>query len=299
MPVRVDNEETTSQTDPLSVDEGLIFSTEASNRTLITTDATDLPAGLTATVGPGVTVSVAPPTNYVAASIRGASNRAKVSVTDQYGDPITGARVSLISSLDTGMAPATDVVIGGGRALAVGRDGSHTFGYTRVAPANPVEGIAVTETLTPGWDHDSDGCSAADVAQEANPGANPPVLQHRCNVDGDTDNEPGIAGPTATVEWAAAASAAVTDQDQQQVREFDTETNTVFAGDTGEVYVLSYDSNDRFDLVRTVSASEVTSTSTYAGFERALSMATGYTLTWSAIQSGTRSINTFTLTIPS
>ncbi len=278
VPVRVDDSATTV------VDEGLVFSTEASNRTRITRPtATGTAATDTETDGPGVSVSVEPVGRYVASAARGASNRAKVTVTDQYGDPIAGARVSLSSAGAPNALAPTAIVIGGGRALAVGRDGSYTFGYTRS------NNVSATETLTARWDHDSDGCfAAADCT--------------------DPVGTAGIAGAPGTVHWATYATASVAAGAAHQVRQFNTETNTIFAGDgtggpvtfseTASLFVLSYDSNDRFNLTRTVEGSPVTSSTTYAGFERALSKATGYELHWLAIESGSRSINTFTLIIP-
>ena len=110
------------------------------------------------------TVSVESDADHVAAAARGASNRATVTVADQYGDPLPGQRVWLTSDVDTTPDDTTDnevLVIAGGRALAVGRDGTYTFGYEREGDDNE------TETLIAHWDHDGDGCSAADVANTA------------------------------------------------------------------------------------------------------------------------------------
>ena len=241
----------------------VIFSTEASTRDTAR-----------------VSVSVKPAADYVASAARGASTRATVSVTDQYGDPIPGARVSLTSTGAPNAQAPTAVTIGGGRFLAVGRDGSYTFGYTRS------NSIAATETLTPSWDHDNDGCTTALIADS----------DHRCSEDPDGDGPlttgtAGIDGDTKTVEWAVAASGALADQ---QIREFDTDTNTIFAGAIGSVNVVYYDSNDRFN----VGADGAEASSTYAEFERMLSKADGYELSWLALGAGSRSINTFTLTVP-
>ena len=147
-----------------------------------------------------VSVSVKPAADFVAASMRGASTRATVSVSDQYGDPVADVWCSLASS------GAGDITIG--TARNVGSDGAYTFGYERVG------GDSATETLTASCDQDGDDTS-----------------------DDDTGTE--------TVEWAAAAAAAGSGQDIQEV---DTETNTIFVGTPGNVVVLSYDSNDRFNI---------------------------------------------------
>ena len=97
----------------------LVFSTEAPNR---------------ATANDRISVKTA--NEHVLASDRGsgASNSATVTVSDQYGDPIPGAKVTL-SSGDTSSAISS-------REFSVGRDGSYTFRYTRDADT------AATETLT-------------------------------------------------------------------------------------------------------------------------------------------------------
>ena len=197
------------------------------------------------------TVSVKSASDYVIADARGASNRAIVTVADQYGDPIPGAEVSLATE------DAGDHTIASGRALAVGRDGSYTFGYERIGP-DPA-----AERLTASWNHDGD--------------------------DGTTDTIDG----TAIVEWAADAEATGTDV---AIVEFDKETDTIFLDtDTdadGGVVVLYYDENDRFD----VGASGSESPSTYAGFERALDEGLDLALDWEIAGTGRRAVNKFTLT---
>ena len=191
--------------------------------------------------------------DYAAASARGASNRATVSVKNQYGDPIAGARVSLASSI-------SDLVIGGGRALAVGRNGSYTFGYER-------EGSdAVAETLTATWTYTQDADN-----------------------DGTADDPASRTG-TATVEWAAAAGATGSGV---EINEFDTETNTIFLGGTGAAQVLSYDSNDRFNIDADGSGGDDPAASSYAAFERSIS--DDDTLSWTIVSRGSRATNTFTL----
>ena len=96
-----------------------------------------------------VTVSVKPAADFVAASARGASARATVSVTDQYGDPVPNVWCTLATS------GAGDHTIGGNRN--VGSDGAYTFRYERVGDT------AATETLTASCDQDGDTDTAADT----------------------------------------------------------------------------------------------------------------------------------------
>ena len=221
----------------------LVFSTEASSR-----EADDL------------TVAVKSAADFVAASARGANNRVTATVTDQYGDPIAGAKVVFTSSLST-ETPA--VTIQNGRALAVARDGSITVGYQRTL------GTQASETVTASWNHDDD--------------------------DGTTDPITG----TAAVEWALVADNVGADATgtDQIIREFDTETNTIFvsstATSTADAVMLTYDSTDRFDVG--VSGSE--SASSYATFER--SLAKGLALDWTITGTGSRATNTFELTTTS
>ena len=196
-----------------------------------------------------VTVSVKPAAGFVAASARGASNRATVSVTDQYGDPVPNVWCTLAS---TG---AGTITIGGARN--VGSDGAYTFGYERVGDT------AATETLTASCDQDGDG-------------------------DGDTAT-PQDTG-TASVEWAAAPGETGTGAD---IRAVDTETNTIFVGADGAVAVLTYDSNDRYNIDADGSGPGTVMASTYAGFEKSISDAD--TLTWAIAGMGSRAVNSFTL----
>ena len=234
--------------------DGLVFSTEPN-------DSTTVPTG----DEPGVTVSVSPAARYIAADARGASTRATAKVVDQYNDPIPGVKVALSTNAVNAVAP-TAITIASGRAIAVGRDGSYTFGYTRA------HRDAFVETVTARSDHDNDGCSTDSCTGSLTPG-----------ITGD-----------ATVRWAALASTA--QPTGQQIRSFDKDTNTIYAGDDSGVNVLYYDENDRYNIIR--SPSTTSGTTTYAGFERNLSTYTGYTLTWKAYNIRGRAVNEFTLTIP-
>ena len=234
-----------------------------------------------------ITVSVEPVSGYVAAAARGATSRVKVTVTDQYGDPITGVKVQLVT--DRVDSNNVAIPIAGGNALAVGRDGSYTFGYEREGADGDTEGLTATMT---GYDHDGDGCSTANIAD----------TNHRCSdLDGTgpgtaTGTAPLTRPGTGTVQWAAAPSGTTLTTDASSdyfIREFDTEMNTIFvatgAGDTVDAdsaLVLGYDSNDRFN--------DDNGASSYAAFEKAL--AKGKELTWALSSTGgSRAVNVFTV----
>ena len=53
----------------------------------------------------------------------------------------------------------------------------------------------------------------------------------------------------STVKWAVAAGIGA-ESTLQQVRAFDTETNTIFVGGDTDGQFVSYDSNDRFNIDR-------------------------------------------------
>ena len=144
-----------------------------------------------------------------------------------------------------------DVTISGGGDWNVGSDGAHTFRYKRESAD------AATETLTVSVNQVKDAATA------------------------------DYSG-TATVQWAGTADAEVKDQ---KVRAFDTETDTVYAGAEGSVVVVSYDSNDRFDL--DPAGDDEKRASSYAEFER--SIAAGDNLSWTIVGTGSRAINSFTL----
>ena len=215
-----------------------------------------------------ITVSVEPAAEFVAADARGAGNRVKVTVSDQYGDPISGVKVRLRTGRTTPDTQLVDgrIEIANDRSLAVGRDGSYSFGYERSGIAT-AEADVLTATME-AWDHDGDGTTTA-LTQTG----------------------------TATIEWAVERSRgdASADGSPDQIREFDKDTNTIFAGALGSVNVLYYDSNDRFNIVDGTDAAEA---KTYAQFEKALSKRDGYTLTWAINGTGSRTVNDFTLNIP-
>ena len=232
-----------------------VFSTE---RSIVTDSNSD------------VTVTVTPADEFVAASDRGASTRVTVTVTDQYGDPITGVKVQLATSRSTPasqpIAGDSTIRIANNRYLAVGSDGSYTFGYER-SGTDASETDTLTATLED-WDHDGDAAT--------------PVLTQT---------------GTGTIQWAHEVSSGEEGTDDQIV-EFDKDTNTIFVDpDTtadNDVLVVYYDSNDRFNIEE----DGTTEAATYAQFEKALSKRTGYVLDWDITGSGFRAVNGFTLTIP-
>ena len=249
-----------------------------------------------------ITISVKPASKYVAADARGATSRVKVSVTDQYGDAITGVNVQLMTdrrALDTTTADPDDYMneIAGHKYLAVGRDGSYTFGYEREDAAADTDGL--TGTLE-AWDHDGDGCTDGDIANTA----------HFCSdVDGSgTDGTADVTTTgTGTIQWAAVASAASNSSDggtPRQIYKLDKETNTIFVGTAdgdditdNSVVMVSYDDNDRFDFTGDGAGDEAGAVS-YSRFEQELSTRAGHLLGWSIVGGGYRATDSFTLTIP-
>ena len=246
-------------TPPTGSDGPVIFSTEDG-----VLDASD------------IFVTVEPAAEFAVVDDRGADNRVTVTVTDQYGDPISGVNVR-VDSVDTDTANDDTEIVVAGRYLTVGRDGSFSFGYERDGE------VSATETLTAvieDFDHDGDDTTAA--------------LMSIATAD------PMVASGSETVEWAVADTDG--ESDVQQIRAFDTEMNTIFAGANGSVQFVSYDSNDRFNIDRPVPEDGAddppNAAASYAAFEKALSKAEGYTLTWSIVGRGSRATNEFNLIIP-
>ena len=266
-----------------------------------------------------ITISVKPASKYVAADARGATSRVKVSVTDQYGDPITGVKVQLMTdrrALDTTTTDPDDYMneIAGHKYLAVGRDGSYTFGYEREDRAADTDGLTGTLEF---WDHDGDGCTALQIADDgddpedaANDGNG---RAHRCNDDRNNDGQPdGTARVTqmgdGTIEWAAVATSDSNLSDggtPRQIYKLDKETNTIFVGTAdgdGDItensaVMVSYDDNDRFNFTGDGAGDEAGAVS-YSRFEQELSARAGHLLGWSIVVGGYRATGSFTLTIP-
>ena len=256
-----------------------------------------------------ITIGVKPASRYVAAAARGASSRVSVSVIDQYGDPITGVNVQLMTGRRTEntATPATDDFINeiaGHRFLAVDRDGVHTFGYEREGATADTDQL--TATLE-SWDHDGDGCTST-IATGGTSTA--------CTGDG-TGTGAGNVGTfplertgTGIIQWTAVASTASNQTGTTlQILAIDKENNTIVV-DSGTAdsevavvsgsntaIVVSYDDNDRFNFVDESSLDEDGAVS-YGRFEQRLSKRTGFTLTWSLAGDGFRATNSFTLNIP-
>ena len=233
-----------------------------------------------------ITVSVDAPKHAVARGRDGAGTRVTATVTDQYNDPITGVRVSLASTADSDTTTPATNTIDSAREFAVGRDGSYTFGFSRSGGAG---GHDLTVTMT-GYDHDGDGCSAANIADST----------HRCNdLDGDGPGTTQGTAPltqtgTGSIEWAAAVTATNADS-SGVIREFDTDTNTIYAGADDAAVVLTYDSNDRYNVNADGTTEADADPASYAGFEKAL--ADGKTVYWDIdVTRGSRAVNVFTVT---
>ncbi|MYB27776.1 MAG: S-layer homology domain-containing protein [Acidimicrobiaceae bacterium] len=242
-----------------------------------------------------INVKVEPSMDFAVVDNRGADNRVKVTVTDQYGDPISGVEVR-VDSDDTDTANTATEIVVAGRYLSVGRNGSFSFGYERDGAVSAAE--TLTATISP-YDHDGDGCTQAQIDDAANTAC---TATNTAPLVSDTSGDPLVAAGRATVEWA------VVDTDgeatAQQIRAFDTEMNTIFVGAVGAnglVQFVSYDSNDRFNIdLPAVDGGDdpPNAPASYGAFERALSKADGYTLTWTYVGRGSRATNTFNLVVP-
>ena len=231
-----------------------------------------------------------------------AYNRATVTVTDQYGDPIPGIRVHLDSS-DNDSANDPTVPVPDDRYLAVGRDGSISIGYERDGKES------ATQTLTAtieDFDHDGDSSTDKLTSDQA---ATPATRR--------------VTDGIGKVHWALEAVRDSGDTGRQ-IQAFDTETNTIFAGNPNDgnytsdtsnsdpanhtttyaLYMVRYDSNDRFNIDLPdpdgagAKPDPPIGPASYAAFEKALSKAAGYTVTWTIRGSGSRATNEFNLVVP-
>ena len=276
-----------------------VFSTESS-----------LASSVAATgAAPDVSVGVGPNPRYVAADSRGAATRVKVSVMDQYGDPMPGREVRLRTARTTPAGQLVDstgdntpdrIAIANDAFLAVDRGGSYTFGYERTGLAT-----AETDTLTAqveAWDHDGDGCTTALIGETG----------HSCNPDGTVNlgsQDAALITGSGTLQWASAASGTVAVADAKQILAIDTATNTIFVGtvsgdpptvEAASVEVIYYDPNDRFNIDRPAvdgGTDPGPVAASYAGFERNLFNLRGFELHWDIAGTGSRDVNEFTLVV--
>ena len=284
-----------------------VFSTESS-----------LASSVAATgAAPDVTVGVGPNPSYVAADSRGAATRVKVSVMDQYGDPLPGREVRLRTGrtepeaqrasdrTDDGTDNPTHIAIANDAYLAVDRGGSYTFGYERTGLAT-----AETDSLTAdveAWDHDGDGCTTALIGETG----------HSCNPDGTVNlgsQDAALITGMGSIQWASEATGTVAVADAKQILAIDTATNTIFVGTVtfsgtpevatvgdASVEVIYYDANDRFNIDRPAvdgGTDPGPVAASYAGFERNLFNLRGFELHWDIVpNSGSRDVNEYTLVV--
>ena len=281
-------------------------------------------AGGTVAIAQGkVSTSVGPNPSYVAADSRGAATRVKVTVTDQYGDPIPnrGVRLRTDRTTPAGQVDSThptrpsNIVIANDVYLAVDRGGSYTFGYERTGT-----GDAETDGLlakVERWDHDGDGCG---TAEDVTGGLATTAIQ-TTDAAATCYDDPGTAAveeATApltpvdgmnSVQWASAIAADSTAN--KQILAIDTATNTIFVGTVSgdpptitddSVEVIYYDENDRFNIRRLASGgvtdSGMVGAATYAQFERSMFNLNGFLLSWKFAGSGSRDVNEYTLYVP-
>ncbi len=242
-------------------------------------------------MSPDVAVRVGPDRSYIAADSRGAATRVKVTVVDQYGDPLPGREVRLRTSRTTPAAQRTvdtdgddieDIIgIANDAYLAVDRSGSYTFGYERTGLAT-AESDDLAAKVEP-WDHDGDGDT--------------------------TPLAPGDGGNT--IQWASEAEGSKLIDAAKQILAFDTDTNTIFVGTVtisgntatitdGSVEVIRYDSNDRFNIDRPAldgGTDPDPEAAGYAQFERNLFNLAGFKLAWDIAGTGSRDVNEYTLVV--
>ena len=229
---------------------------------------------------------------------RSALNRATVTVTDQFGDPVNNVKVTLTSSqgqgdaddnenssladspanANAGAATADDATddANNGRQFTTGSDGTYTFGYTWSSTDGAVE------TLT--------ARTAAITA------ANGDALTED---DADADN---VA--TEMVNWAEEAGD--TSTGTPAVADGDVDANqivvVVAVDGTDTPMVLTYDDDDRFNI--SPADSTDSGPASMAAFEKMLAGALEpgagtVNVTWSNYSSRPRNTSVFTLDDPS
>ena len=277
--VDVQGQGTPVETGQFAVADGVILPpTGSSGPVIFSTEAGVLNAG-------DIFVKVEPAAEFAVVDPRGADTRVTVTVTDQYGDPIPGIQVRVDSTDDslTNDAPSdVTVIVVADRYLSVGRDGSFSFGYESFIEDSSLETLRAT--IAP-FDHDGDG-DPADVLEST-----------------AADVTPAQAVGQATVKWAVAATAS--EATEQQIRAFDTETNSIFVGGDTDGQFVTYDSNDRFNIDRPdptpddgIMNNPDIGPASYTAFEKALSKASDYELTWEINGRGSRATNVFNLFFP-
>ena len=148
---------------------------------------------------------------------RTALNRAKVTVSDQFGDPVRNVKVTLTS--DKGDNPGAGTPIDGASSLILtgasrdevkpteyttGSDGSYTFGYTWLGNSGDTEQLVARHDPTPddttNTDHVTTPTTGDDVVsvrwvEEAGPGTTAAALTGTV-VDGDVEANEIVVTPT-------------------------------------------------------------------------------------------------------
>jgi hypothetical protein len=209
---------------------------------------------------------------------RTALNRAKVTVSDQFGDPVRGVKVTLTSS--DGATDDTDDTDGASSLTATGdantpkpfttgSDGSYTFGYTWLGDSGDTETLVASHDPTPDADPDDNNTISTDAA------------------DGDDPVQ---------VRWAEDAG---TSEDGTVV-DGDVEANEIVVTISGEdaPVILTYDDDDRLNTSdAAASASEPAS---MAAFEKMLAAALkpgadALMVTWSNYMNRPRHTSVITL----
>ena len=159
---------------------------------------------------------------------RTALNRATVTLSDQYGDPVRSAKVTLTSDLgrtadltDTDGASSLAATTGGtAREFSTGSDGSYTFGYTFSSTVGDIETITAKYFNDPTPD---DGSSGDEVTI-------------------DTTDDP------VTVNWAQEHSDPAIPQPATDVVAGDVDANQIVAVVSDVPMIVTYDDDDRFNI---------------------------------------------------
>ena len=216
---------------------------------------------------------------------RTALNRATVTVTDQFGNPVSNAKVTLTSdrgqgdatnedssltdspaNANTGADTADDATddADNGREFTTGSDGSYTFGYTWSGNGAVEALTARTTAITAA---DGSALTAADAANIA----------------------------TKNVNWAQEGDDAET---ANNVVDGDVDANQIVVLVSGVPTYVTYDDDDRFNT--NAAGEDVDAVASMAAFEKMLaaSLADGgptITLEWSNYSSRPRNTSVFTL----
>jgi hypothetical protein len=209
-------------------------------------DSDDSAAAAEVSVKPGG-VPITSDTSYVDASVRDPGNWARVTVVDQYGAPIAGAKVVLeddIAFVDIGVA---------GRTYTVNRNGSTTFRYDYDPPpegSGATDGSTQALTATylapnPAYDGPTDPVTASTTVTGL----------EGISISTDAGGDPEYVADTGagTVHWPILPQSDEEDQTTaQNVLAGDVDRKEIVVRNAGSeatsLRIVTYDSTDRFNV---------------------------------------------------